>query len=124
MSGLIKSLSLDPKSAQLKLFYGSVYTFHKVVSRYLIKYFQIGLKSTELDYMECFSPKNAPKISTSFQMKYLANRFSKIVTNIEPIEGLDQIISEIETYSTDDEVAAIQTKNFDAFWREVSALRG
>ena len=65
--------------------------------------------------MECFSPKNAPKISRSFQMKYLANRFSKIVTNIEPIEGLDQIISEIETYSTDDEVAAIQTKNFDHF---------
>ena len=46
-------------------------------------------------------------------MKYLANRFSKIVTNIEPIERLDQIISEIETYSTDDDVAAIQTKNFE-----------
>ena len=122
-SGFIKSLSLDPKSAQLKLFYGSVYTFHKVVTRYLIKYFQIGLKGTELDYVECFSPKNAPKISTPFQMKYLANRFSKIVTNIEPIEGLDRIISEIETYSTDDEVAVIQTKNFDAFWREVSVLK-
>ena len=32
VSGLIKSLSLDPKSAQLKLLYGSVYTFHKVVT--------------------------------------------------------------------------------------------
>ena len=73
--------------------------------------------------MEYFSLKNAPKISTSFQMKYLANRFSKIVTNIESIEGLDQIMSEIETYSTYDEVAAIQTKNLDAFWREVSALK-
>ena len=73
--------------------------------------------------MACFSPKNAQKISTPFQMKYLANRFSKIVTNIEPIEGLDPIISEIETYSSDDDVAAIQTKNVDEFWREVSALK-
>ena len=104
VSGLIKSLSLDPKSAQLKLFYGSVYTFHKVVITLLDQVFPNWLKNTELDYMECFSQKYAPKISTSFQMKYLANRFSKIVTNIEPIEGLDQIISEIETYSTDDEV--------------------
>ena len=43
VSGFIKSLSLHPKSAQLKLFYESVYTFHKVVTRYLVKYFQIGL---------------------------------------------------------------------------------
>ena len=44
VSGLIKSLSLDPKSAQLKLFYGSVYTFHKVVITLLDQVFPNWLK--------------------------------------------------------------------------------
>ena len=53
-----------------------------------MKYFEIGLKSTELEYMFAFSPNKRTATSTPFQMKYLAQNFSRLVENIEPQEGL------------------------------------
>lgn len=91
VTNFLISMSLDPKCAQLDKFYEDVYKFHKTVAQYLIKYFKIGLSSTELEYMKCFSPFNVKTLGTSHQMKYLTKRYSKVVENIEAIEGIDKI---------------------------------
>ena len=116
---LIKQLDLMPKSTQLKTFYEGVYKFHKVTTRYLIKYFKTGLESTELEYMSALSPKKCRDLLTAHKLKYLAHRYTKLVRNIEENDAIDKITSEINSFVTDDEVAALCKDDFETFWNEV-----
>ena len=119
---VIKSLSIDPKSLQLDKFYDSVYVFHRTVVLKLMKYFEVGLKSTELEYMLAFAPRKSNAMSTAYQLKYLAKKFSKIVENIDPTGGLDIITEEIDHYTLDDEIKLLTSKLFEEFWQDVAKL--
>ena len=74
--------------------------------------------------MIAFSPNKRTATSTPFQMKYLAKRFSKLVENIEPQEGLDIINGEIDGFTTDDEIKEIAETNYEDFWTKVSKIDG
>ena len=93
-STLIKSISLEIKRLLNYAHFMNAYTFHKTVASRLMKYFEI----TKLEYTSSFFPWNVNALSTPYQMKYLANEFSKVVENIEPVEGIDRIEEEIEAF--------------------------
>ena len=120
-SKLIKSLGLNPNSPQLNKFFENVGKFHKTVCSQLQIYFKIGLQSTELEYMCALCPKNVRSIYTTHQLNFLSKRFSKVVENIQPVEGLDRIKEEIDNYVLDDEVT-MSGYSFEDFWSQVSLL--
>lgn len=119
----IRDLSLEPKSAQLSKFYEKVVHFYRTVVLKYQHYFNIGLNSTELEYLCAFNPKNCNSVSTSHMMKYLSKRFSKIVKNIEPTEGQDRLLEEIDEFVTDKELKEFNNSDFEEFWLAVLELR-
>ena len=66
-------------------------------------------------------PKNVRSIYTTHQLNFLSKRFSKVVENIQPVEGLDRIKEEIDNYVLDDEVS-MSGYSFEDFWSQVSLL--
>ena len=120
---LIKKFGLTPSSPQLEDFFKMVFQFHRTVASKLIGYFSIGLRSTELEYMEGLSPHNRRNPKTRDQILYLATSFSKIMKNIRPIDGFDKLRSEIDMYQTDIEVGKIdKKKSFNDYWLEVAKI--
>ena len=56
-------------------------------------------------------------------MKYLAHKFSNLVENIEPQDGLDALEEEINCYTTDDELKDISPDTFyEEFWLRVGQV--
>ena len=121
---LIKDMGLTPSSKQMNLFFEKVYKFHQVAATFMMKYFETGLKSTELDYMSGFGPKQRRKVETPHKLRYLANTFSKVVKNIRPGDGMDKLLVEIEEYNTDDEIGEIMDgkETFDQFWEKIGNI--
>ena len=119
----IKTIGLTPSSPQLDWFFDKVYLYHKTVVVFLQKYFRKGLLSTDLKYLTAFAPKNRCNYRTPHMLKYLAKSFSKVVENIVH-DGADMIISEIDVYSTDIDVKAIdETLPYADYWNEVQKLQ-
>ena len=114
-SSLIQSLELNPNAPQLDKFFASVYTFHKTVASLLMKYFETGLKCTELEYMTAFSPRNRTAISTPFQMKYLAH-----FQNLSRILSLKQGWIALKKKSIPSllmmKFSGISETNYEGFW--------
>ena len=79
--------------------------------------------SIELNYISAFDPKKHNDISTTAYIKYLAKKFTKIVNNIECVEGQDKLDQEIENYSTDEEVKEFVNLEFEDYWLAVSNLK-
>lgn len=118
----IKALGLRPSSPQLHWLFSMVKAFHKTVSKYLIKYFSTGLKSSIMDNMSGLSPSYHSHVLTSRKIKALANQFSKVVDNIELVEGLDQLKTEVDRYVTDDDIKEMEEMDFEEFWTNVGKL--
>ena len=118
----INELSLDPKSPQLSKFFENVHAFHRTVVLKYQHYFQKGLKCTELDYISALNPKKFNAVTTAHYIKYLAKKFTKIVKNIEPIEGQDRMFEEVDEYTIDEDVKALSQMEFEEFWLAVSKL--
>ena len=96
---MIKNLGLTPTSIQLKCFFDKVFVYYSTVSQYLQKYFKKVLSSTQLMYMTPLSPKKTRCIyMTPHMLKYLAKCFSKVAETIQPIDGEDVLVSEIDKY--------------------------
>ena len=56
-------------------------------------------------------------------MKYLAHKFSNLVENIEPQDGLDALEEEINCHTTDDELKDISPDTFyEEFWLRVGQM--
>ena len=89
------------------------------------KYFEIGLKSTELDYWSWLSPKNRSKVEMPHKVKYLAKSFSKIVDNIWPGDGYDRIIEEIEEYNIDEDIKEIMDgmETYEQYWEKILDMK-
>ena len=89
------------------------------------KYFEIGLKSTELDYWSQLSPKNSSKVEMPHKVKYLAKSFSKIVDNIQPGDGYDRIIEEIEEYNIDEDIKEIMggMETYEQYWKKIRDMK-
>ena len=118
----IMQLSLHPKSPQLSKFYEKVTTFHRTVTLKYLHYFSTGLKCTELDYISALNPKKYNHMTTPHYLKYLAKKFTKVVRNIEPVEGQDRLFEEIDDYTVDDEVKTFSTMEFEEFWVQIGKI--
>ena len=119
----IKELPLNPLSSQLPKFYENVMTFHRTVALKYQQYFRTGILSTELNYISAFDPKKHNDISTTAYIKYLAKKFTKIVNNVECVEGQDKLDQGIEDYPTDEEVKEFVNLEFEDYWLAVSNLK-
>ena len=74
VSDEIKALGLSPTSPQIEWLMDLAKKYHMEVSKYLIKYFTTGLKSSSLENMAGLSPSNQSKKSTSRKIKALAKK--------------------------------------------------
>ena len=116
----ILKLGLTPDSPQLKWFFDSVKKFHsKVATRYQ-KYFKIGLESRELRYMSALSTKARKLKSTELRLTFLSKSYQRIVKNIQPISGQDQLDKEIQMYVRDTDLDEYRDMAFKEYWEKVS----
>ena len=97
-SQIIRDLELEPTSPQLDDFFSMVFKFYRTVAGKLIGYFNIGLRSLELEYMAAFSPHNRKNEDTVDQILFLAGSFSKILQNIRPVDGYDTLRKELHMF--------------------------
>ena len=102
-----------------------MFRFYKKLTSKLLGYFDTALKSTELDYMASLAPENRTNIVTSYQLKYLASSFSKIVDNISQFGGLDVIRGEIDKYTVDDDLKEVDAEDmsYEEYWDKVGTLK-
>ena len=128
-TNMIKDLGLKPDSPQLDWFMEAVFRFHKKVAQKLIGYFQTALNSTDLDYMSALAPENRTNIVTSYQFKFLAKSFSKVVDNIRSYDGMDKLEEEIDKYTVDDSFKSEEVfenakeMKYEEYWEEVGKLQ-
>ena len=118
----IKALGLSPKSPQLTWLFDSARKFHITACEYLKKYFKLGLSSIVLDNMAALSPSRQSHILTGDKLVSLAVKYSKIVDNIQSVDGMDRIKDEIKRYVTDDDVKELEKETFEDFWEEVGKI--
>lgn len=118
----IKALDLKPTSPQLTWLMDMVRTYHMEVSKFLIKYFTTGLKSTALEDMASLSPSNQSKKGTSKQIKSLADNFSKVVDTIQFIGGMDDLKEDVDNYVNDRGIEEFKDLEYEEFWGQVGRL--
>ena len=68
-----------------------------MVSRLQISY-ETGLNSDELKNMSGFDPNRRTRADTPKKMMFMDEVFRKVVNNILPGEGFDQLRKEVELY--------------------------
>jgi len=122
VSDEIKAMGLGPTSPKIGWLMDMAKRYHMEVCKYLIKYFATGIKSSTLDYMAGLSPASSSKKSTPRKVKALADKYSKVVDNIQFIGGMDQLKEELNSYSVDDDVKELQNLDYEEFWEEVASL--
>ena len=118
----LKCLGLSPSSPQLTWLLESVEKFHLTACKFLQKYFKQGLSSSVMDHMTALSPKHQSHLLTSDKLTTLASKYSKVVENIQPVDGMDRLKQEIKRYVTDDDVKDLDKDQFESFWEAVSEL--
>ena len=118
----IKALGLSPKSPQMTWLFDSARKFHITACNFLQKYFKLGLSSIIMDNMSALSPSSQSHILTGDKLVYLAVKYSKVVDNIQAIDGMDRLKDEIRRYVTDDDVKELCKDTFEEFWDDVGKL--
>ena len=120
---MIKKLGLSPNSIQLAWFYEKVYAYHTTVSQFMQKYFKKGLLDTKLKYMAGLSPRNREDPATPIMLKFLSKSFSKVAESIQPIDGEDALVGEIEKYSVDSDLLCVDNSlPFLEYWTAVGKV--
>ena len=119
----IKALGLSPTSPQISWLYEVVRQFHKTVVTFLKKYFDTPLKSSTMDNMSALAPGRNSHILTSRKITALAKKYSKVVTNIQPVGGMDQLKEEIGRYTVDEEVGMLEEGDYEEYWSAISEFK-
>ena len=118
----IKSLGLSPDSKQLSWFMDIVKKFHFSVIKSLQKYFQAPLQSTVMDCFSALCQSKQSHVLTVNKLKTLANKFSKVIENIDAVDGMDKIKREIQRYQTDEDIRLLDKLSYEDFWLKVASL--
>ena len=109
--------------SKLSWFYDKVKTFHKTAVKYLLKYFCTALASPILDCFTALSPSKQSHLLTARKLKNLANKYSKVVKNIDACDGMDKIFTEIDQYQLDEDVKVLdKTLKYEDYWSKVANL--
>ena len=120
----MKTLGLTPTSKQLAWFYEKVRKFYQTAIKYLLKYYGKALRSDLMESFTALSPIKQSHILTPTKLKHLASKYSKVVNNIDPINGHDKLTKEIAAYQTDRDIKEfdLELLNFESYWLKVSKL--
>ena len=102
--------------------FDSARKFHITACNFLQKYFKLGLSSIIMDNMSGLAPSSQSHILTGDKLVYLAVKYSKVVDNIQTIDGMDRLKDEIRRYVTDDDVKELCKDTFEEFWDDVGKL--
>ena len=73
--------------------------------------------------MSAFSPANRSKENTAGQIMFMATRFSKILDNIRPGDGLDKLKNEVQIYQADEDINYFDKHlSYNDYWGKVSEV--
>lgn len=119
----MKKLDLTPTSSRLEWFYKSVVKFHITTVQYLLKYFSRALKSPVMDSFSALNQKKQAHFMTPTKLKSLVSNYSKVVSNINSVDGMDMITGEIETYVCDEDIKVFdRDMEYVDYWTKVGSL--
>lgn len=118
----IKSLGLSPDSKQLIWLFDSVKKFHFTVIRSLQKYFSTPMKSSIMDCFSALGQSKQSHVLTANKLKTLANKYSKVVDNIDAVDGADTIRREIDRYITDEDIKEFDKLSYEDYWLKVASI--
>ena len=119
----IKQLGLKPSDKQLQWFYKRVIKFHQVAIQYLQKYFGPPLRSSLMEHFAALGQSKQSHVLTSRSLQQLATKFSKVIENIDPVNGADKIKTEIKAYYTDADVKCFEGDlEYDKYWLKVGEI--
>ena len=119
----LRALGLKPSSSQLSWFYLSVAMFHITAVIYMIKYFSKSLRSPIVDNFSALGQSKQSHVLTSRKLKALVTTHSKVVDNIDSIDGQNKIQSEIDKYQVDEDIKMFDDNmEYTEFWIKVSKL--
>ena len=76
-----------------------------------------------MENMTALSPSLQSHVLTADKLISLSMKYSKVIENIQPIDGLDIVKLEIKRFITDDDVMELKKDNFEKFWKDVSELK-
>ena len=120
---IIRSLGLSLTSKQLEWFYDKIRKFHVTVLKFLVKYFGQHLRNPITQYYSALGQSQQSHLTTATYLKRLVTNYTKVVDNIDAVDGVDKIKSEIDRYVFDDEVKMFEKDmDYEEFWLKVSEL--
>ena len=73
--------------------------------------------------MSALSPKARSQATTELRLKLLAKSYSKVVKNIQPFGGLDEIEREIQQYVVDSELDDLRDLKYSDYWEKVGEVK-
>ena len=122
-SKFIKSIGLSVSSSQLDWFFDRATKCHITFVKYLIKYLSSPLTSTIMDSLTALGQRKQSHCLTKGKLKHLVGKYYKVVTNIDPTDGMDMIEKEIRTYVTDEDIKTFEENlDFEEYWSQVSKI--
>ena len=121
----LKALDMTPDSPQVAWLFEAVKKFHLEALKYLQKYFRKAMTSSVISNLSALDPNAVMQnnFSVSRKLKSLCTQYSKVVDNIQPVEGMDDIQTEIDAYMEDDDVKNLpKDKGLERYWMDVNSL--
>ena len=119
----MEKLGLEPNDTQVKPLMDSVFSFHQTVARQFQNYFESGLSSTVLKYCSSLSPTQHSKATTKSRILYLANKYKRIIENIDKVDGMDTLDTELDAYTGDKELKEMKDMVFNEYWSNVKEIK-
>ena len=122
-SKMIKSLGLSANSSQLKWFFDKVMKFHITAVKFMMKYLTTPLTSPIMESLTALGQKKQSHVLTERKIKFLVSKYSKVVVNIDPLDGMDVIKKEIKSYVVDEDIKMFEENlSYEDYWQQVSNL--
>ena len=120
---MIKSLGLSVNASQLKWFFDKVMKFHITAVKYLLKYLTTPLTSPIMESFTALGQKKQSHALTESKLKCLVSKYSKVVVNIDPHDGIDLVQKEIKSYVVDEDIKMFdENLGYEDYWQQVSNL--
>ena len=119
----MKNLDITPSASKIEWFYDKVVKFHTTAITYILKYFSKALRSPVMDLFSALNQNKRTNSTTAAKLKDLASvHYSKVVSNIDAVDGADKIVSEINNYVGDDDIKVFEKMDYVQYWVAVGNI--
>jgi len=104
-SQFLLAVMLPRKLNKIKQILSGFLKYHLTAAKFLKKYFHAHLTNPITRNYVALGQIKQIHASTSRQLKNLIRSYSKVVANIDPTDGMDKVMAEIDRYQLDDDVS-------------------